>query len=140
MVASPDQTGGPRALRERSGIVQRGGRPNYVTLFERFGMMQTAHRELPRPVLRGRNGQTGRPGVDRSVVDIPAVLVGLLPVETARLQPEHAAGNPGRHYFVRDMAGVLPMVAERRLRQLRRRSAMRKRDRTQGRIADRREV
>src|SRR5207245_1439857 len=98
------------------------------------------YRELPHPVLCRRHGEARRPGVDRAVVDVPAVLVRLLSMEAARFEPEDTARDSGGNHFVGDMAGVLPMVAQCRLRQLRCRRAMWKRDRSERGVADRSEV
>src|SRR5271170_6612152 len=69
------------------------------------------------------------------MTDVPAILAGLGPMEPAGLETQPAMLDTCSQHVIGDVRGILPMVADRRFRELARGIAMRECHRTQSRIA-----
>src|SRR5437762_7178667 len=107
---------------------------------QRFGTGQMCDRILHAPIWRGIHGKTCGPGIDFASVEVPTVFVGLAAVEAGSLSAKNTVGEAERDYVVRDVGGILKMMAQRSHGVLGSRSAMWVSGRTHGRIADRRRI
>ena len=92
-------------------------------------MLQKSHAVLRGPVARGRGTHTERPGIERCELNAPALFIGFVSIEGRALNFKE--GELGKiqdearsHHAKAGMRRVLQMMAERRLRILRRRLAM----------------
>src|SRR6266446_153122 len=103
-------------------------------------MGDPSRRYLSRPVLSGKEPHASRPGIDRSGLDNPAVLARLGTVETTRFDFDFLVRDSQGHDPIRDMCRILPVMTERRLRQLRRGRAVWKGDWSERRVTDGRKV
>src|SRR5579864_1995474 len=127
MIAAPDQAGGPLTpALQWPRVLNRCRGTHYVARLLALRTRQPAHRHLRHPVLGWEDRQTRRPGVDRTVVDVPAAFIRLGSIKSAGLEAHLFVENAGRQNLVGNVCGILPMVRERRLRQLGGRGTMRK--------------
>src|SRR5437660_1195908 len=112
MVASPNQTSGPLATALHGPrVLQRRRATDHIAWLL---SLRPRH-----PILGREDRQTRRPGVDRPIVDVPAILIRLSSIESAGLEANLPVQNAGGQDFIGDVRGILPMVPERRLRQFR---------------------
>src|SRR5436190_8034548 len=125
-----------RGLAVRDG----GGGPLDVARLRRFRMLQMAGGDLRDPVWTRIERQPRGPRIDLAGIDVPSLFVRLASMETAERESEHAALRTERDDASGDVRRILHVMAERRLRDLRRRRAMRIGDRAERRIAERRGV
>ena len=134
--AAPDRRRRPAAARVRD---RRGGARLIAGLeLLRFG--QIAERRLRAERRNRRDHHAHRFRVQLAAVEVPSLFVGLRAVERARFEADGAERDAGGDHVAADVRGVLEVMAERRLRDLAGRVAMRKSDRPERGIADRREV
>ena len=80
------------------------------------------------PVRARIERQSRGPRIDFAGIDIPSLFIRFASVETAERKSEHAALRAEGDDTSSDMRGVLHVMTERRLRDLRRGRAMRIRD------------
>src|SRR5436190_20524281 len=125
-----------RGLAVRDG----GGGPLDVARLRRFRMLQMAGGDLRAPVGTRIERQPRGPRIDLAGIDVPSLFVRLASMETAERESEHAALRTERDDASGDVRRILHVMAERRLRDLRRRRTMRIGDRAESGIAERRNV
>src|SRR5215831_9212421 len=118
MIATPDQAGGPGCSQIQWTRVLYGcRRAHYVAFLLTLRLYQVPSGNLHQPVCVRRDGKPAGVGIHPSPVDVPAVFVRLRAVEAASFQPHPLVAHGHGSDIVCDMRGILPMMAERRLRE-----------------------
>ena len=79
---------------------------------QRLGAVQISIRDLEAGVRRRIDGEATGPGVQRPEVEVPAVLVGLAPMEERALELEKAVVDARGQDSEGDVRRVLPMVTD----------------------------
>ena len=96
-----------------------------------FGFFEVAGRYLQRQTVRGQQRETPRERIERTEIEVPAVLVGLAAVEGGHLHLPATIVDASRDEPERDVRRIEPVVRDRRNRIQHRRHAMRESDRAE---------
>src|ERR1700688_2273860 len=89
--ASPQKSAGPVPVLKRAVIHERRSHPLLILSWEKnLRALDPCVGILPTPVLPRLNRQSGRPRIDASLSDGPAILVRFAPVETGSFNPHDA--------------------------------------------------
>src|SRR5207237_10666283 len=112
LVVSPDKT-----RREVAALQLRGrGGALHVAGLLRFGIDEMSGRKLELQIRRWIPRAAHRPRIDRAAVDVPSIFIRLLSVKSGERDAVRAPLSGDRDDAVRDVRGVLQVMAERRLR------------------------
>src|SRR4029079_4838045 len=126
VISSPYQARRPASARHRFTVGERCRRANLITRLQRLGMSDSPNRNLRCPVLGGEKPESSGPGIDGAAFNDPPVFARFGAVESAGFESHLFVRDTKRENIVGDMRSVLPVMRYGRLRQLHRRSPVRK--------------
>ena len=126
-----------REVRAAPPCPRRGGRrPAHVARFELFGVLQKPMRHLDGPPHARSEPETRRPRIERAdIVEIPAVLVRLAPMERRPFERPRSVLHRRGNDTLGDVGRVHRVVAQRGERILRGQLSVHERHRTERRLA-----
>src|SRR5437667_12043604 len=137
VVLAPNKSVRPIAIVSKREVInggRSGAMPCQVWL-ERFRAFDVTVRNLQCKILRRVPGDAAAVGIESWLIEIVAVFVRLTAGENAAFDFQVAPNNPARGDTERNMCGILPVVAERRVRIIHRRRAMHESGRSERRFA-----
>src|ERR1700756_278532 len=111
--ASPHQRGRPISLWQRTVLLDGSRLAALVPGLKRLGMLQAAVTVLCGPVAGGRDAYSSCPGVERSQLYAPSLLVGLAAIESRSLQLDPVKSHATGDHAKASMGGILQVMAER---------------------------